>query len=58
MASRAFRATRWLHTAKAKDRIVEVWRQEAPMNAWLDAHVGPSELPPEKPGLLITQAST
>lgn len=33
----------WLGTAKAKDRIVEFLRNAKPLNAWLDANVGPSE---------------
>lgn len=37
----------WLHTKKAKDRIVQTWTGMADVNAWLDAHVGPSTLPPE-----------
>ena len=28
-------------------QVVEAWREQAPMNDWLDAHVGPSELPPD-----------
>jgi hypothetical protein len=36
-----------MHTAKAKGRIVETWEGAAPLNAWLQAHVGPSELPPD-----------
>jgi uncharacterized protein (TIGR02453 family) len=46
VAMRTFPEAGWLHTAKAKDRVVETWRQEQPMHDWLDAHVGPSELPP------------
>jgi hypothetical protein len=38
----------WMHTPKAEDRVVEVWRQQTAMNDWLDANVGPSELPPEE----------
>ncbi|CAN5515593.1 DUF2461 domain-containing protein [soil metagenome] len=44
---RSFPPARWLHTAKARDRVLEVWRAAAPLNAWLDAHVGPSTLPPD-----------
>jgi uncharacterized protein (TIGR02453 family) len=35
----------WLHTTRAADRVAEGWRQVAPLNAWLRAHVGPSTLP-------------
>ena len=29
----------WLHTAKAKDRVVTGWRQLEPLNAWLRKHL-------------------
>jgi uncharacterized protein (DUF2461 family) len=35
----------WLGTAKAKDRVVEFLRTSKPVNDWLDANVGESELP-------------
>jgi len=35
----------WLGTAKAKDRVVTFLRASQPINAWLDACVGPSDLP-------------
>jgi uncharacterized protein (TIGR02453 family) len=35
----------WMATAEAKDRVVEVWRAAQPVNAWLDANVGPAESP-------------
>jgi uncharacterized protein (TIGR02453 family) len=38
-------AARWLGTAKAKDRVEEFFRASAPLNDWLRAHVGPSDLP-------------
>jgi uncharacterized protein (TIGR02453 family) len=41
----AWPAAAWLGTAKAADRVVRVWRAAAPMNAWLQAHVGPSTEP-------------
>jgi uncharacterized protein (TIGR02453 family) len=46
VAGRTFPVAAWMHTPRAEDRIVDVWRQQAPMNEWLDANVGPSELPP------------
>ena len=33
----------WMHTAKAKARIVEHFRGAHPLQAWLDDRVGPSE---------------
>ncbi len=35
----------WLGTKKAKDRVVDFLHAAAPINAWLDQHVGESELP-------------
>jgi uncharacterized protein (TIGR02453 family) len=47
-AGREFGAPKWLHTAGALQRIVSTWRDAAPVNRWLDRHVGPStEAPPE-----------
>ena len=46
---RAFGAPRWLHTAGASERILAAWRDAAPVNRWLDRHVGPSTLAPPEP---------
>lgn len=35
----------WMGTAKAKSRIVDFLVAARPLTAWLDKHVGPSELP-------------
>lgn len=45
-AGKQWPVQRWLHTAKAKDRVEAAWAGAGPLNAWLDRHVGPSELPP------------
>jgi uncharacterized protein (TIGR02453 family) len=45
-AGRTFEPAKWLHARRAKDRVVETWRRAAALHAWLDRHVGPSELPP------------
>ena len=45
-ALRSWEPARWLGTRAASDRIVGTWRAAAPMNAWLDSHVGPSTEPP------------
>ena len=45
-AMRSFVPGRWLSTAAAADRIVEVWRAGGPVNGWLVRHVGPSNAPP------------
>jgi uncharacterized protein (TIGR02453 family) len=34
---------RWLGTAAAKDRVVKLFRDARPMNAWLEANVGASK---------------
>lgn len=43
-AGKAWEPAAWLGTAKAADRVVQVWRAAGPLNAWLQAHVGPSAL--------------
>jgi uncharacterized protein (TIGR02453 family) len=43
---RTYTPARWLSTKAALDRIVDVWRDAAPMNRWLDKNVGPSDQPP------------
>lgn len=40
VAWRDWPAAPWLGTAKAKDRLVEFFRTTAPLNEWLQAHVG------------------
>ena len=35
----------WLHAEAARDMVAEDWRSLGPLNAWLVAKVGPSELP-------------
>ncbi len=47
MMSYDFGAPKWLHSKRAADEVREVWRAAAPMNAWLDVHVGPSTMEPE-----------
>ncbi len=37
----------WLHTAGAKRRVVEFLHTAAPLEGWLDEHVGASTLPPD-----------
>lgn len=38
----------WLHSAKVRDEVTAAWRAFGPLNEWLDKHVGPSELPPDR----------
>ena len=47
MGSKTWEPAAWMHTARAAERIVTAWRGLADLNEWLDAHVGPSTLPPE-----------
>jgi uncharacterized protein (TIGR02453 family) len=35
----------WLHSEAARDTVAEGWRGLGPLNAWLVANVGPSDLP-------------
>jgi uncharacterized protein (TIGR02453 family) len=41
VTSRSWAPAAWLHTARAKARVVEVFTAGAPLVAWLDAQVGP-----------------
>ncbi|MCU1360352.1 MAG: hypothetical protein JWN99_1641 [Ilumatobacteraceae bacterium] len=38
----------WMRTRKTVERVRDVWRAADEMNAWLDAHVGPSTLAPDE----------
>jgi uncharacterized protein (TIGR02453 family) len=48
MAARSWDRAAWMGTRTALRRVRETWEACAPMNAWLDRHVGPSTLPPEE----------
>lgn len=37
---RSWPVRRWMSTAAAYDRVAEVWRDGAPINRWLQRHVG------------------
>ena len=41
-------APAWLHTRRAAERVAAAWAKAAPLVAWLDENVGPSELPPDR----------
>jgi len=43
---KSFPRAKWQSTPAAAERILTVWRDAAPLVAWLDLHVGPSTLPP------------
>jgi len=42
-----FGAPGWIHTKTAAKRIRDTWAGVADVCGWLDAHVGPSTLPPD-----------
>jgi len=46
-AGREWPLAKWMHTKAVVARVREVWDLGAPMNEWLDQHVGPSTLPPD-----------
>jgi uncharacterized protein (TIGR02453 family) len=46
--SKTFGAPKWIHTKQAASRIRSVWEAAGEMNAWLDTHVGPSTLEPDR----------
>jgi uncharacterized protein (TIGR02453 family) len=48
VAGKQWPVAKWLHTAEAKRRIEGAWRDFEPLNRWLAAHVGPSQLPPDE----------
>jgi uncharacterized protein (TIGR02453 family) len=37
----------WMQTKAVVGRVRDVWAAAVPLNEWLDAHVGPSTLPPD-----------
>ncbi|MBT5552498.1 MAG: DUF2461 family protein, partial [Ilumatobacter sp.] len=47
IAVKNFGAPKWIHGAGAAKRIRDVWVGAQPLTDWLDAHVGPSTLPPD-----------
>lgn len=47
IAMKEFGAPAWIHTAGAVKRVRDTWAGVAELSAWLDAHVGPSTLPPD-----------
>lgn len=47
-AARTWPPGRWLSTRQALDRVVAAWAGAEPLSRWLDAHVGPSTLPPRE----------
>ena len=46
MTSKDFGAPAWIHTKRAVTKVRDRWRMASELCGWLDAHVGPSTLPP------------
>lgn len=46
---RMYPPAKWMHTAKARERVEAAWQAAAPVNRWLERHVGPSTTPPPEP---------
>ncbi len=48
MAARQYPVSSWMGSKKAVAKVRATWAGAAPLCAWLDAHVGPSTLPPDE----------
>ena len=48
VATRRWSPARWMQTKAVVERVRDTWIATAPMNSWLDAHVGPSTLAPDE----------
>jgi len=46
--ARSWKTAKWMQTKAVVDRVRETWEATAPMNEWLDAHVGPSTIAPDE----------
>lgn len=46
VATREWKPAKWMRTKGVIARVREAWEVALPMNAWLDAHVGPSTFAP------------
>jgi len=47
IATQEFGTPKWIHTKVAAQRVRDCWNGVSGLCAWLDAHVGPSTLPPD-----------
>ena len=47
VGTRHWKPAKWMQTKAVVERVRDTWLAAAPMNAWLDAHVGPSTLAPD-----------
>jgi len=48
VVSREWPLAKWMQTKAVVGRVRDVWTTAAPLNEWLDTHVGPSTLPPDE----------
>ena len=48
VGTRRWKPAKWMQTKAVVQRVRDTWDAAAPMNAWLDAHVGPSTVPPDE----------
>ena len=46
VTSKDWPLAKWMHTKEVVTRVRDVWLAAADVNEWLNAHVGPSTLPP------------
>lgn len=47
MLSKDFGAPKWLHTKQTSKKVLDCWEGARDVCDWLDAHVGPSTMPPD-----------
>jgi uncharacterized protein (TIGR02453 family) len=43
-----WKSAKWMQTKAVVERVRDAWDKGAPMNEWLDAHVGPSTIAPDE----------
>ena len=48
VGTRRWAPAKWMQTKSVVDRVRDTWNAAEPMNAWLDAHVGPSTIAPDE----------
>ena len=48
VGTRRWKPAKWMQTKVVVQRVRDTWDLATPMSAWLDAHVGPSTIPPDE----------
>jgi uncharacterized protein (TIGR02453 family) len=51
VATHHWKPAKWMQTKAVVERVRDTWAVAAPVNSWLDAHVGPSTLAPDEDAL-------